>query len=351
MTKVSYLLLLSVILFTACSDEGGGVFKKAKTDGTEYKIIRNKGGKLVTKGNVLRMDIVVRYKDSLLYSTHETGMPRYAPYDTSNFPPLYKEVFKTIHVGDSIVFKVATDSIMKRGQGAAFMNKGQFIYETYKISDAYLSQKEADVEIAKSREKAAAVEKVKAAEQLKKDDKTLQDYFAKNNIKPVKGKEGTYVEMITPGIGNNVDTNVVVLVNYTGRTLNGTMFDSNTDSSKGKVGTPLNANMTSDPAIGRYTIAGWKDGLMLLNKGAKAKFYIPSPLAYGPQAVSEDIPANSILIFDIEVVDILNREQAKSNADKDMAKLKARQSAMRDSAMKARMAMKSKMDTTDAKKK
>ncbi|MOA51205.1 putative FKBP-type peptidyl-prolyl cis-trans isomerase [compost metagenome] len=51
-------------------------------------------------------------------------------------------------------------------------------------------------------------------------------------------------------------------------------------------------------------IAGWDEGLQLLKKGEKAVFVIPSGLAYGERAMGADIPANSILVFDVELVDI-----------------------------------------------
>jgi FKBP-type peptidyl-prolyl cis-trans isomerase len=51
-------------------------------------------------------------------------------------------------------------------------------------------------------------------------------------------------------------------------------------------------------------IPGWDEGLLLLKKGSKAKFLIPSPLAYGEAGAGALIPANSILVFDVEVTDV-----------------------------------------------
>jgi len=146
---------------------------------------------------------------------------------------------------------------------------------------------------------------------LADDDKKLQDYFKMYDIKVSKTPLGAYVEMIQPGTGPIIDTSVVVKVDYTGRTLDGKMFDSNTYPSKGHV-EPFYVNMTNDMSLlGSQVIEGWTDCLKMLNKGAKARFYIPSSLGYGKQKIGEDIPANSILVFEIEVLDILNRTQAK----------------------------------------
>jgi len=169
---------------------------------------------------------------------------------------------------------------------------------------------------------------------LADEDKKLQEYFKKNNIKATKTELGAYVEMIQPGTGATIDTSVVVKPNYTGRTMDGKMFDSNTDSSKGHV-EPFNVNMTNDMSLGNSVIKGWTDGLKTLSKGAKAKFYIPSPLAYGKQKVGEDIPASSILVFDIEVLDVLNKEQARKEMEAKREERKLKQQHFMDSIKKA----------------
>jgi len=76
--------------------------------------------------------------------------------------------------------------------------------------------------------------------------------------------------------------------------------------------------MTNDYTLGSPVIKGWTDGLTLLNKGAKAKFYIPSVLGYGKQKVGEMIPESAILMFDIEVANILTKAQAKSLNEKNL---------------------------------
>jgi FKBP-type peptidyl-prolyl cis-trans isomerase len=187
---------------------------------------------------------------------------------------------------------------------------------TVKLLNIFSSREQADsaykAEMQLSRQK----DSISNIALLAKEDKELQAYFAKKNIKAVKAPMGTYVEIIKPGTGPNIDTSVVVKTNYTGRTMDGVMFDSNTDPSKGHV-EPYNVNMTNDVTLGGAVIKGWTDGMPMLNKGAVAKFYIPSTLAYGKQGSGSDIKPNSILIFDIEVVDILNQEVArKENAER-----------------------------------
>jgi hypothetical protein len=84
-------------------------------------------------------------------------------------------------------------------------------------------------------------------------------------------------------------------------------------------------------------IKGWTYGLVFLNKGAKAKLYIPSPLGYGSQSQGDAIPANSILIFDVEVADIQSKDQAKAAAKEMIEKNKIRQKAYMDSLNRVRI--------------
>jgi peptidylprolyl isomerase len=91
----------------------------------------------------------------------------------------------------------------------------------------------------------------------------------------------------TPQIGDNVS------VHYAGFLLDGTKFDASYDR-----GEPI----TFPLGQGRV-IKGWDEGIALLKIGSKAKFIIPPHLGYGERAMGP-IPANSSLIFEVELVDI-----------------------------------------------
>lgn len=81
-------------------------------------------------------------------------------------------------------------------------------------------------------------------------------------------------------------------VHYTGKLTNGTTFDSSVDR-----GSPIDL-----PVSG--VIPGWVEGLQLMHVGEKYELYIPSDLAYGAQSPSPAIPANSVLVFDLELLAI-----------------------------------------------
>jgi FKBP-type peptidyl-prolyl cis-trans isomerase FkpA len=100
-----------------------------------------------------------------------------------------------------------------------------------------------------------------------------------------------YVEEKT-GTGTSMPTLAsTVTVNYKGYLLDGTVFDQTPADGSKPIAFPL-SNL----------IRGWQEGIPTMKKGGKTKLFIPSSLGYGATA-SGKIPANSILVFEIELVD------------------------------------------------
>lgn len=325
MRKISYLLAIAVVALSSCTES----FKKGD-DGLEYKIIESGKGSKVQYGNYMELHIGQYYqtgtKDSLI-SDSRTGIPAFEMLDSVRTPMPYYKILRQLRKGDSLVIRVLADSVFKKNPESMppFIKKGHMLVTTVKMVNFFTTKEQADAARTAEIAQAEIRQKAKDAVTIKADEKTLNDYFAKNNIKAVKAPMGTYVEIVQSGTGSNIDTNVVVKTNYTGKLLNGSKaFDSNTDSSFGHV-EPFLVNMTRDQSLGNPVITGWNDGLTLLNKGAKAKFYVPSALGYGSRGMGQDIPGNSILVFDIEVVDILNRQQAGLVVAEQRKKMEAMQ--------------------------
>ena len=90
----------------------------------------------------------------------------------------------------------------------------------------------------------------------------------------------------------------VLVMNYTGKLTNGTVFDSNVDPKFGHV-TPFEFTLGAG-----MVIAGWDEGLLGMKVGEKKTLTIAPEKAYGARSPSPLIPANSTLIFDVELVSI-----------------------------------------------
>ncbi len=126
----------------------------------------------------------------------------------------------------------------------------------------------------------------------------LTEYFAQNHVEPVKTESGMYILVTKKGTGELVKQGQQVTMNYTGKTLDDKVFDSNTDPKFGHV-----EPFTFIAGAGQV-IQGWDIGVQLLNVGSKATFYIPSRLAYGAEGAGKAIKPFSVLIFDVEVTDV-----------------------------------------------
>ncbi|MDG9783357.1 FKBP-type peptidyl-prolyl cis-trans isomerase [Metapseudomonas otitidis] len=103
---------------------------------------------------------------------------------------------------------------------------------------------------------------------------------------------GLQYEVIKKADGAQPKPTDVVTVHYEGKLTDGTVFDSSIQR-----GSPIDL-----PVSG--VIPGWVEGLQLMHVGEKYKLYIPSELAYGAQSPSPAIPANSVLVFDLELIGI-----------------------------------------------
>jgi FKBP-type peptidyl-prolyl cis-trans isomerase FkpA len=332
--------VICAVALTACTTP----FKKAK-DGTNYKVISDGKGAKLTTGNYMELESVVKYKDSVLYNSYDDGMPQYPMYDTASFPEPFKQIFTNIRVGDSIVVRISTDSIIKKGQSAPFMQKGQYLYQMFKINGVYTSKEQSDsaqkthipAAQAKMFQKALKqVDKILTDNkaQVEADTKVIDAYLAKNNIKATKTKWGTYVAITTEGTGNTITSKDVATVNYTGKSLDsGKVFDSNIDPAFKHV-QPYDVQINS---LGSQNsvIPGWIDALMQMKKGTKATVYIPSTLGYGKQGNPPAIMPDAVLIFDMEVVNVINEAEAMAKREAEEKQMRAMQQKMMDSMRKA----------------
>jgi FKBP-type peptidyl-prolyl cis-trans isomerase FkpA len=122
--------------------------------------------------------------------------------------------------------------------------------------------------------------------QLARDREKILEYIAKNDLDAHEHESGIFYVMEVEGSGGHPPATATVVINYTGRLLNETVFDV--------------ANNAYIYLPG--TIEGWREGIPLFKRGGKGMLLIPSGLAYGPYP-RPSIPANSVLIFDIELID------------------------------------------------
>jgi FKBP-type peptidyl-prolyl cis-trans isomerase len=126
--------------------------------------------------------------------------------------------------------------------------------------------------------------------------KAGEDFLAENKVKKgvITTDSGLQYEVITEGSGDKALPTSKIKIHYHGTTIDGQVFDSSVDRKE-----PIDVTPTQ-------FIAGFSEGLLLMNKGAKYRLYIPQELAYGAQQRGDLIKPFSALVFDIEMLEITN---------------------------------------------
>lgn len=137
----------------------------------------------------------------------------------------------------------------------------------------------------------AACNKSEKNEKIMKDNQQeITNYLAANNLKAESTASGLHYIITREGDGNHPTASDEVTVDYKGYFIDGKTFDSSYDRGK-SISFGLN-----------QVISGWTEGIPLLSKGGAGTFLIPSHLGYGAMPPAS-IPANAVLIFDVELHD------------------------------------------------
>ena len=143
----------------------------------------------------------------------------------------------------------------------------------------------------------------KIEEAAKQKAKELEKALETHTKGAIKTSSGLQYVMLNESDGDKPQKGQKVSVNYSGFLVDGTMFDSSYSRNK-----PFELEL----GAGRV-IKGWDEGVALLNKGSKAKFIIPPHLAYGSRGAGGLIPPNSTLIFEVELIEIMDHDHDHSD--------------------------------------
>jgi FKBP-type peptidyl-prolyl cis-trans isomerase FkpA len=241
-------------------------------------------------GDIITLHLtLLNNKDSVLRDTHKEGAPFQMLLQVPPFKGSYEEGLTMLGKGDSATFYVSADSLFTRAMQPLppGVQKGTDIGIAVKVMNV-----QSEDEYKKSQ--AADFEKQKGV-----DAKTIENYVAKNGLagKAQKTESGVYYVVTQPGGGPTPSRGDVVKVHYTGKLLDGKVFDSS------KTNPQAGGKPVQFPVGVGQVIPGWEEGVMKMHKGEKATLIIPSTMAYGPRG-NQGIPPNSVLLFDIELVDI-----------------------------------------------
>jgi FKBP-type peptidyl-prolyl cis-trans isomerase len=144
--------------------------------------------------------------------------------------------------------------------------------------------------------------------QYNTDYSLIDEYLAENSIEAQVAENGLRYVVKSEGNGNKPEKGDLIRVHYAGYLLDGTLFDTSIASvaeennrvQEGREYEPLEFNVGAG-----MVIRGWDEGLLLFEEGSSGTIYIPSPMAYGARGAGGVIPPNAVLVFDVELVEIV----------------------------------------------
>jgi FKBP-type peptidyl-prolyl cis-trans isomerase FkpA len=308
------LMFLSLAAIGLASCNGG--FKQGE-GGLLYNIHTSKGGAKIKEGDFVSLNMVVKTDgDSVLNSTYESGQPNRLAMPK---PQAKGDVVAGIGLlgeGDSATFKISADSIFKGGQQRPPGFKSKYLVFQVKI-EKVIAKGNLNDQVFRGRVTdylKGQMDGLKAQEPAK-----IKKYIDDNHLKLEKTASGLLYVITNPGTGEKPALHDTAVVNYTGKMVNGKVFDTSIKEEAQKAKIPMDPMRQFAPIripVGEAkVIAGWDEGLQLLNKGAKAIFIIPSDIAYKDQGIGPIAPYTP-LVFEMEMVNVVH---PNPNAPKPVA--------------------------------
>ena len=306
--KISKLIVLGLLLVVmACSNE------KETPKGYKYTVITKGDGKLPKPGDWLQINMTLKDdKDSVWNDSKSREVPLFMPVapatEIANEAGI-EEMLRLISKGDSVFIRVPAKTFFEKSirqpmppmidsTRSFTLNIG-----VVDVLDSAQFEKWKQDYIAGQNAKAMK----QAEEQLAKDTAAIDNYLKEKGITAKKTPSGLRYIVTKEGKGANAAQGQTVKLEYKGYLLNGKVFDTSSEAvakanNVYQEGRPYSA-LELQAGTGQV-IPGWEEAMLLMSKGSKITVWIPSSLAYGAQRRSEDIVENTILAFDMEMVDI-----------------------------------------------
>ncbi len=279
-----FTVLIIILTFWSCKEE---IPWQTHESGLQYRLISHSElGSAVKPGDVLILKM--KYKsedDSLLFDTREISGPyRMQCNEPSHTGGSIEDAFTLLHVGDSMHCKVNARKFYEETRHTSVPK--EIDPESYLLFEIRLSGIQTMSDIEKERR---ALRHQNADE----EQKLLDRYLKIQNIEIEPSISGLYFIEIKTGTGKQAIPGKEVSVHYTGKLIDGMVFDSSFKRNQ-----PLNFVLGSGEVI-----AGLDEGVAKMKKGGKARLVIPSIIAYGEKQIGP-IPPFSTLIFEIELLDV-----------------------------------------------
>lgn len=288
MKKLSLLSLASIVMLSMFVGCKGNSYKGFKTtdNGLNYCFYSTNEGELPQIGDLVDVTMSCTVNDTTIIFPSSKNILKLAE---AKFSSDFMEGIAMMHKCDSATFIVSIDSTFKYVFGSPTLpkdfNSTDIMKFNIRVNDFYPESEYVNRMI--------EVMKTKDPEKTALAEAELKDYLNANGITVTPTATGLYYEMIKDGNGEMPTTGQNVKVHYTGKLLDGTVFDSSVERGE-PIEFPLGAG---------YVIPGWDEGIALMSKGEKGVLYIPWFLGYGDRGAGGIIQPYSNLVFEVELID------------------------------------------------
>lgn len=259
----------------------------------------------ITPGKGMKIDsgcqVKLQFKVSLIdgkqiFSTYDRPEPVSFQYGKKFDTPGLEEAIAMMKKGTKgTVIVPSKMAFGEQGRGTIVPPYSTIIYNV-EILDVLSKADYEKEQAAKKKE-----DQIKTDNAKKNESSLMQKYLKDNKITVHPTTTGLYYIEKIKGTGPRAMAGKKVRVNYTGTLLNGKVFDSSKDKKPPYLEFTLGASQV---------IKGWDEGIAMMNTGGKATFIIPSGIAYGERSMG-DIPPYSTLVFDIELLDVMDAKPGK----------------------------------------
>lgn len=253
--------------------------------GLEYKFhIKNDSARPVQLYDIVEVLMNYGTQDSVLFASGNHTIP-------FQIDPIYEgdllEGIMLMHQGDSATFIIGTEDffnkMMQSPQIPDYADGQDKLYFDLKVVNII------------SETPAVKARRLAATGRKSAEKQAIADYVEEHNITTAPTESGLYYIPLTEGSGPEVKNGDAVKVHYTGSLLDGTVYYSSYDR-----GMPITFVAGSGEML-----AGWEEAIVMMKQGGKARWIVPSSLAYGSYE-REGVKSYSPLIFDVELIEIVD---------------------------------------------
>ena len=296
--------LLVILVGWGCSSKYAGFDKTAS--GLYYKLYKVSKDTIKPKtGDWVSLNMKYKYKDSLLFDNRQAmAAPIRFKLPVSDFKGDIYEGIRMLSKGDSAEFIINADSLFMK----TFQQKTRppFV-DSNSVIRFYVT-----------------LLSTESPEVLQKaEDDALKSYLETQNITAAPTSSGMYYIETQAGKGMAIDSGKWVKVQFKVSLIDGKQIFSSYDR-----GEPLAFEFGK-----RFDTKGFEEGVALMKKGGKAKFIVPSPLAFGEMGRGTIVPPYATILYEVEVADVITKaEYDKQQADAKKKEEQKKEGAKKDEA-------------------